>query len=142
MRKLLIVSLILVSSSLSAPFHSVLSASGDNLAQGPQTKRPATFDDVLNLKAVQGATVSPDGSQVIYTVRQWESEQGPRPHNVWTANGRPHARMEGGHQRQFAGAANYLRRKGRLAAAMVAGWKVHQLRVVARRRGGEGADST
>jgi dipeptidyl aminopeptidase/acylaminoacyl peptidase len=75
MRTLLIVSLILVSSSLSAPFDSVLSASGDNLAQGTQTKRPATFDDVLNLKAVQGATVSPDGSQVIYTVRQWESEQ-------------------------------------------------------------------
>ena len=58
MRKLLIVGLVLVSSSLSA-----------------QTKRPATFDDVLNLKAVQGATVSPDGSQVIYTVAQWESEQ-------------------------------------------------------------------
>jgi dipeptidyl aminopeptidase/acylaminoacyl peptidase len=40
-----------------------------------QSKRPATFDDVLNLKAVQNATVSPDGSQVIYTVAQWEPEQ-------------------------------------------------------------------
>jgi len=40
-----------------------------------QSKRPATFDDVLNIKAVQAATVSPDGSQVIYTVRQWEAEQ-------------------------------------------------------------------
>ena len=58
MRQLLIVGLVLVSSSLSA-----------------QTKRPATFDDVLNLKAVQGATVSPDGSHAIYTVGQWESEQ-------------------------------------------------------------------
>jgi dipeptidyl aminopeptidase/acylaminoacyl peptidase len=42
-----------------------------------QTKRPATFDDVLNIKAVQGATVSPDGSQVLYTVAQWEPEQDP-----------------------------------------------------------------
>ena len=58
MRKLLIIVLVAASSSLSA-----------------QTKRPATFDDVLNLKAVQGATVSPDGSHVIYTVRQWEAEQ-------------------------------------------------------------------
>ena len=32
---------------------------------------------MLNIKAVQGATVSPDGSQVIYTVAQWESEQDP-----------------------------------------------------------------
>jgi dipeptidyl aminopeptidase/acylaminoacyl peptidase len=77
MRKLFIVGLVVLSSSLSTPFDSVLSASGDNLAQAKQTKRPATFDDVLNLKAVQGATVSPDGSQVIYTVRQWESEQDP-----------------------------------------------------------------
>ena len=36
-----------------------------------QTKRPATFDDVLNIKAVQGATISPDGRTVIYGVRQW-----------------------------------------------------------------------
>jgi dipeptidyl aminopeptidase/acylaminoacyl peptidase len=42
-----------------------------------QSRRPATFDDVLNIKAVQGATISPDGRQVIYTVRQWVSEQDP-----------------------------------------------------------------
>ena len=41
-----------------------------------QSKRPATFDDVLTIKAIQGATISPDGRQVIYTVRQWLSEQG------------------------------------------------------------------
>ncbi|HEX4913756.1 MAG TPA: S9 family peptidase [Vicinamibacterales bacterium] len=40
-----------------------------------QTKRPATFDDVLSIKAVQNAIVSPDGTQVIYTVAQWEPEQ-------------------------------------------------------------------
>ncbi|MBY0492900.1 MAG: S9 family peptidase [Cyanobacteria bacterium] len=40
-----------------------------------QTKRPATFDDVLNIKAVQGPQLSPDGRLVIYTVRQWVDEQ-------------------------------------------------------------------
>jgi dipeptidyl aminopeptidase/acylaminoacyl peptidase len=40
-----------------------------------QTKRPATFDDVMNIKAIQGATVSPDGRQVIYSVREWVTEQ-------------------------------------------------------------------
>lgn len=41
-----------------------------------QSKRPATFDDVMNIKAIQGATVSPDGRQVIYGVREWVSEDG------------------------------------------------------------------
>jgi dipeptidyl aminopeptidase/acylaminoacyl peptidase len=40
-----------------------------------QSKRAATFDDVLNIKAIQGATVSPDGRHVVYGVRQWVSEQ-------------------------------------------------------------------
>jgi dipeptidyl aminopeptidase/acylaminoacyl peptidase len=40
-----------------------------------QSTRPATFDDVLSIKVVQGATVSPDGTQVIYTVRQWVDDQ-------------------------------------------------------------------
>lgn len=40
-----------------------------------QTKPAAMFDDVLAIKAVQGAVVSPDGSQVIYTVAQWEPDQ-------------------------------------------------------------------
>ncbi|MDP2319300.1 MAG: S9 family peptidase [Acidobacteriota bacterium] len=34
-----------------------------------------TFDDVLNVKAVGGATISPDGAQVLYTVRQWVAEK-------------------------------------------------------------------
>lgn len=42
-----------------------------------QARRPATFDDVMNIKAIQGATVSPDGRQVIYGVRAWVSEQDP-----------------------------------------------------------------
>ena len=34
--------------------------------------RPVTIDDVLDLKAVGSPAVSPDGSRVLYTVRQWE----------------------------------------------------------------------
>jgi dipeptidyl aminopeptidase/acylaminoacyl peptidase len=37
--------------------------------------RPVTVDDILGLKAVGSATVSPDGTQVLYTVRQWEEER-------------------------------------------------------------------
>ncbi|MDP3717720.1 MAG: DPP IV N-terminal domain-containing protein [Acidobacteriota bacterium] len=40
-----------------------------------QSKRAVTFDDVLNVKAVGGATISPDGAQVLYTVRQWVAEK-------------------------------------------------------------------
>ena len=43
-------------------------------AASAQTRRPATFDDVLNIKAIQGATISPDGTWVIYGVRQWVDE--------------------------------------------------------------------
>ena len=40
-----------------------------------QSKRAVTFDDVLNVKAVGGAAISPDGAQVLYTVRQWVAEK-------------------------------------------------------------------
>jgi dipeptidyl aminopeptidase/acylaminoacyl peptidase len=35
-------------------------------------KRPVTIDDILQLKAAGSPVVSPDGAQVLYTVRQWE----------------------------------------------------------------------
>ncbi len=64
-----------------------------------QSKRAVTFDDVLNVKTVGGAAISPDGSQVLYTVRQWVSEKDPgrmeaRTH-VWIvpANGATPARQ-------------------------------------------------
>ena len=38
-------------------------------------KRPVTVDDVLGMKGVGTPMVSPDGTRVIYTVRQWESEK-------------------------------------------------------------------
>ena len=34
--------------------------------------KPATFDDVLQVKAVGSPAVSPDGTRVVYTVRRWE----------------------------------------------------------------------
>jgi dipeptidyl aminopeptidase/acylaminoacyl peptidase len=37
-----------------------------------QSKRPATFEDVMQVKAVGSPTLSPDGTTVLYTVRQWE----------------------------------------------------------------------
>ena len=40
-----------------------------------QGKRAATFDDVLNVKGMGGVSLSPDGSQVLYTVRQWVAEK-------------------------------------------------------------------
>jgi Tol biopolymer transport system component len=33
-------------------------------------KRPVTIDDIMNLKGVSSAMVSPDGTQVLYTVRE------------------------------------------------------------------------
>jgi dipeptidyl aminopeptidase/acylaminoacyl peptidase len=62
MRKLIVLTLVLATSSVAG-----------------QTKRPATFEDVLSIKAVQNATVSPDGSQVLYTVAQWEPEDPSTP---------------------------------------------------------------
>ena len=44
-------------------------------AASAQTRRPATFDDVLSIKAVQAAQLSPDGRTVIYTVREWVDEK-------------------------------------------------------------------
>jgi len=44
-------------------------------AASAQTKRLATFDDVLGIKAIQGATISPDGRTVIYGVREWVDDQ-------------------------------------------------------------------
>jgi dipeptidyl aminopeptidase/acylaminoacyl peptidase len=75
MRKLLVVALIVATGAVSAPFDSTAIASARDLVQSAPSKKPATFDDVLNVKAVQNATVSPDGTQVLYTVAQWEPEQ-------------------------------------------------------------------
>jgi dipeptidyl aminopeptidase/acylaminoacyl peptidase len=38
-------------------------------------KRPVTIDDIMNLKGVSSAMVSPDGTQVLYTVREWVADK-------------------------------------------------------------------
>ena len=40
-------------------------------AGAAQDRRPATFGDVMSLKAVGSPAVSPDGRAVLYTVREW-----------------------------------------------------------------------
>jgi dipeptidyl aminopeptidase/acylaminoacyl peptidase len=35
-------------------------------------KRPVTFDDIMKMRAIGSAEISPDGNYVLYTVRQWE----------------------------------------------------------------------
>jgi dipeptidyl aminopeptidase/acylaminoacyl peptidase len=35
-------------------------------------KRPVSFEDIMSMRAVGSAEISPDGSAVLYTVRQWE----------------------------------------------------------------------
>jgi dipeptidyl aminopeptidase/acylaminoacyl peptidase len=43
---------------------------------GAADKRPPTVDDVVHLKAVGGAAMSPDGGRVLFTVRGWEWPDG------------------------------------------------------------------
>jgi len=40
-------------------------------AGAAQDRRPATFGDVMSLRAVGSPAVSPDGRAVLYTVREW-----------------------------------------------------------------------
>ena len=44
-----------------------------SLGTASAQKRPATFDDVMKMKTVGSPAVSPDGTDVLYTVRQWEA---------------------------------------------------------------------
>ncbi|HSL22297.1 MAG TPA: S9 family peptidase [Vicinamibacterales bacterium] len=41
-------------------------------AGGGAEKRPVTFEDIMGLRGVSSAEIAPDGSAVLYTVRQWE----------------------------------------------------------------------
>jgi dipeptidyl aminopeptidase/acylaminoacyl peptidase len=42
-------------------------------------RRPVTFEDIMALRAVGSPVISPDGTTVIYTVRQWEPAARPGP---------------------------------------------------------------
>jgi dipeptidyl aminopeptidase/acylaminoacyl peptidase len=52
---------------------------GSTAAGLAQTTRPVTVDDVLDLKVVAAARVSPDGTRVLYTVRAWEAASDKTP---------------------------------------------------------------
>jgi dipeptidyl aminopeptidase/acylaminoacyl peptidase len=52
--------------------HSSAFAQPPDSARATAIRRAVTIDDVLAIKAAGSAMVSPDGSQVLYTVRQWE----------------------------------------------------------------------
>ena len=43
-----------------------------HLAFAQATKRPMTIDDMMTLKNVGGAVISPNGSQIVYVVSAWE----------------------------------------------------------------------
>jgi dipeptidyl aminopeptidase/acylaminoacyl peptidase len=42
-------------------------------AASAEAARPVTFEDILGLRRVADAAISPDGRHVLYTVRQWET---------------------------------------------------------------------
>jgi dipeptidyl aminopeptidase/acylaminoacyl peptidase len=50
----------------------VVGLSGLQAPGAAQEKRPATFNDVLEVKTVASPILSPDGATVLYTVRRWE----------------------------------------------------------------------
>ena len=96
-------------------------------------KRAVTIDDVMKVKSVSSPVVSPDGGQVLYTVRQWESDEGP--------HGIAHVDLEGAGGWRCC-TATHVRRTRRLAAAVVAGWPLHQLSLGTRCSGGDDAPKT
>lgn len=58
-----------------ALLHTPAFAQKPTSAEATAGKRPVAIDDIMTLKAVGSAMVSPDGRQVLYTVRQWEPEK-------------------------------------------------------------------
>ena len=87
--------------------------------------RPVTVDDILDLKGVGSPMVSPDGTRVLYTVRGWEAPSDREPDqresrmHIWmvpASGGAPARQITFG-------------QRGDFAAAVVAGWPAHQLRV-------------
>src|SRR5690348_2228550 len=60
---------------------------------GAQTKRPMTFNDIMELRNVGGVALSPDGNTVAYTVSTWEhpnAKPAPNASTPDTAKGDRH----------------------------------------------------
>jgi dipeptidyl aminopeptidase/acylaminoacyl peptidase len=63
-----------------------------SLAAYAQTKRPMTFDDLMAIKRVSDAQISPDGSRVAYTVTDVDKNLNRGKRSVWvvpTSGGSP-----------------------------------------------------
>ena len=89
-------------------------------SSGPQAaaKRPVTIDDTFHLKGVSGAQLAPDGSRVLFTVRGWEwPENKVEPDKGAKAPEMQIARLDGCDERLRDGAADHLRRAGRIVPA-------------------------
>ncbi len=51
-----------------------------------QTPRPMNFDDVMSLKTVNNAALSPDGKQVVYVVGYADLKENERRSELWAVN--------------------------------------------------------
>ena len=50
-----------------------------------QSRRPITFDDLVSVKRVGDAQISPDGRRVVYVVNQIDKEQNRGKRSIWIA---------------------------------------------------------
>ena len=48
-----------------------------------EAKRPITFDDMMQMRRISGAEVSPDGKWVVYTVATPDMEANRNASNIW-----------------------------------------------------------
>jgi dipeptidyl aminopeptidase/acylaminoacyl peptidase len=55
------------------------------IASFAQTKRPITFDDLISIKRVADAQISPDGKQVAYVVNAIDKNLNRGKRSIWTA---------------------------------------------------------
>ncbi len=70
------------------------------LLASAQDKRPMTFDDIMALKQVSNAQISPDGKLVVYTVSYADMKENERRSELWVVP------ASGGQARRFTGGKN------------------------------------
>ncbi len=54
-----------------------------DLAASAQSKRPITFDDLISIKRVADAQISPDGKQVAYVINEMDKEANRGKRSIW-----------------------------------------------------------
>jgi dipeptidyl aminopeptidase/acylaminoacyl peptidase len=68
-------------------FHSLLAlALGTSQAVSAQSPRPFTVDDFVKLRLVTSTALSPDGSQVLYTIEEMDLESNVNRWSLWLAS--------------------------------------------------------